>query len=134
MKAIFGKCTYAAECAYKTQLEQIQQRGEHLPPLPPIPPPPQFDLPRLSDTETDLNDDDDDSESEERPHAPSPDWQETRGGYQWRTELRHSTHSTRYTVTTHRQGRARIDSDDDDDGGAGAATGTSRAGGGNDID
>jgi hypothetical protein len=40
MKAIFGKCTYAAEHAYETQLEQRQQRGEHLPPLPPIPPPP----------------------------------------------------------------------------------------------
>jgi hypothetical protein len=53
MKAIFGKCTYATECAYETQLEQRQQRGEHLPPLPPIPPPPQFELPSLSDIEYD---------------------------------------------------------------------------------
>jgi hypothetical protein len=97
----------------------------------------------LSDTETDSDDDDDDddddSESKERPHAPLADWQETLGGYQQRTELRHSTHSTRYTTTTHCQGSARIDSDSDD-GGAGAAAGTStaagtsRASGGNDID
>jgi hypothetical protein len=64
MKAIFGKCTYVAERAYETQLEQRQQHGEHLPPLPSIPPPPQFDLPSLSDTESD-DDVDDDSESKE---------------------------------------------------------------------
>jgi hypothetical protein len=81
MKTIFGKCSYAAERAYETQLEQRQQRGEHLPPLPPIPPPPQFDLPSFSDTQS--NDDvDDDNKSEERPHAPSADWQESLGGYQ----------------------------------------------------
>jgi hypothetical protein len=40
VEAIFGKCTYAAEHAYETQLEQRQQHGEHLPPLPYIPPPP----------------------------------------------------------------------------------------------
>jgi hypothetical protein len=64
MKAIFEKCTYAAEHAYETQLEQRQQRGEQLSPLPPIPPPPQFDLPSFSNTES--NDDDgNDSESKE---------------------------------------------------------------------
>jgi hypothetical protein len=40
LKAIFGKCTYAAERAYETQLEQCEQRGDHLPPLAPPPPPP----------------------------------------------------------------------------------------------
>jgi hypothetical protein len=40
LKEIFGKCTYAAERAYETQLEQREQRGDHLPPLPPPPPPP----------------------------------------------------------------------------------------------
>ena len=43
--------------------------------------------------------------------------------------MRRSTHSTRYTATTHHQGHARIDSDDDDcDGGAETAAG------GDDID
>jgi hypothetical protein len=100
MKAIFGKCTYATERAYETQLEQRQQHGEHLPPLPSIPPPPQFDLPSLLDTESD-DDVDDDSESKERPHAPSADWHATLGGYQWRIEPRRFTCSTRYTATTH---------------------------------
>jgi hypothetical protein len=80
MKAIFRKCSYAAERAYETQLEQRQLCGEHLPSPPPIPLPPQFDLPSFSDIESD-DDVDDDSESEERPHAPSADWQETLGGY-----------------------------------------------------
>ena len=40
LKTIFGKCTYAADRAYETQLEQRQQHGQDLPPLPPIPPPP----------------------------------------------------------------------------------------------
>ena len=57
LKAIFSKCTYAAERAYETQLEQ---RGDHLPPLPPPPPPPQYDLPSLSNTDSD----DDDEEEE----------------------------------------------------------------------
>jgi hypothetical protein len=73
MKAIFRKCTYAAERAYETQLEQRQQHGEHLPPLTPIPPPPQFDLPSFSDIQSD-DDVDDDSESKERPRAPLADW------------------------------------------------------------
>jgi hypothetical protein len=101
MKAIFRKCTYAAECAYETQLEQRQQRGEHLPPLPPIPPPPQFDLLSFSDTESD-GDVGDDSKSEKRPHAPSTNWQETLVGYRQRQELRRSTCSTHYIATTHR--------------------------------
>ena len=43
--------------------------------------------------------------------------------------MRRSTHSTRYTATTHHQGHARIDSDDNDgDGGARTAIG------GDDID
>jgi hypothetical protein len=79
MKAIFGKCSYAAERAYETRLEQRQQRGEHLPPLPPLPPPPQFDLSSFSDTKSD-GDVDDDSESKERPRAPTTDWQETFSG------------------------------------------------------
>jgi hypothetical protein len=63
LKAIFGKCTYAVDRAYETQLEQRQQHGQDLPLLPPIPPPPQFDLPSLSDTESD--DDDEEEEEEE---------------------------------------------------------------------
>ena len=39
LKAIFGKCTYAADRVYETQLEQHQQGGHDLPPLSPIPPP-----------------------------------------------------------------------------------------------
>jgi hypothetical protein len=70
MKAIFGKCTYAAERAYETQIEQRHLCGDHLPPLPPIPSPPQFDLSSLLDTKSD-DDVDDDSESKERPRAPS---------------------------------------------------------------
>ena len=50
LKAIFNKCTYAANRAYETQLEQ---RGQDLPPLLPIPPPPQYDLPSLSGTDSD---------------------------------------------------------------------------------
>ena len=53
LKAIFGKCIYAADRAYETQLEQRQQRGQDLSPLPPMPPPPQYDLPSLSDIDSD---------------------------------------------------------------------------------
>jgi hypothetical protein len=63
----------ATERVYETQLEQREQRGEHFAPLPPIPPPPQFDLPSISDTESD-DDVDDDSEFEEQPRAPLADW------------------------------------------------------------
>ena len=62
LKAIFGKCTYAADRAYETQLEQCQRHGQDLPPLPPIRPPPQYALPSLSDTDSD----DDDEEEEEQ--------------------------------------------------------------------
>ena len=56
-------------------------------------------------------------------------------GYRQRQEPRRSTRSTRYTATTHCQGRARIDSNDDDgDGGAGTAVGGARATGDDDID
>jgi len=64
LKAIFGKCTYVAERAYETQLEQREQRGDHLPPLPPPPPPPQYGLPSLLDTDSDSDDDDDDEEEQ----------------------------------------------------------------------
>jgi hypothetical protein len=101
MKTIFGKCSYAAERAYETQLKQRQQHGEHLPPLPPIPPPPQFDLPSFSDTESD-DDVDADSESKERPRAPLANWQETLSVYQRRTKPRCSTCSTHFTATTRR--------------------------------
>jgi 2-oxo-4-hydroxy-4-carboxy--5-ureidoimidazoline (OHCU) decarboxylase len=38
IKAIFGKCTYAAERAYETQMEQWEMRAAiNLPPLPPPP-------------------------------------------------------------------------------------------------
>ena len=41
IKAIFGKCTYATDRAYETQLEQHEQRAAgNLPPLPAPPPPP----------------------------------------------------------------------------------------------
>ena len=103
---------------HMTQLEQRQQRGQDLPPLPPIPPPPQYDLPSLSDTDSD-----------DEQHGRAIDWDETLEGYRQRQEPRCSTRSTRYTVTTHRQGYACIDSDDNDsDGGAGTAAG------GDDID
>ena len=62
LKAIFRKCTYVADRAYETWLEQCQQHGQDLPPLPPIPPPPQYDLPSLSDTDSDDEDDDDEEE------------------------------------------------------------------------
>ena len=47
--------------------------------------------------------------------------------------MRRSSH---FTITTHRQGRARIDFDDedDDDGDAGTAAKGSRAAGGDDVD
>jgi hypothetical protein len=82
----------------------------------------------MSDTDSD---DEDDEEEEQQGRAA--DWEETLEGYRQRQEPRHSTRSTRYTATTHRQGRARIDSDDDD-GGAGTAAGSSRATRGDDID
>ena len=47
IKALFGKCTYAAERAYH-------------PPLPPSPPPPHYDLPSLLDSK-----DEDEDEIEE---------------------------------------------------------------------
>ena len=65
LKAIFEKCTYVADRAYETQLEQRQQHGHDLPPLPPIPPPPQYDLSSLSNTDSDDEDDDDDEEEEQ---------------------------------------------------------------------
>ena len=88
-------CTYAADRAYETQLEQRQQRGHDLPPLPPIPPPPQYDLPSLFDTDSD--DEDDDNEEEQQGRAA--DWDETLEGYRQRQEPRRSTC---YTATTHR--------------------------------
>ena len=46
--------------------------------------------------------------------------------------MRRSSH---FTITTHRQGRARIDFDDeDDDGDVGTAAEGSRAAGGDDVD
>ena len=125
LKAIFGKCTYAADRAYETQFEQRQQRGQDLPPLPPIPPPPQYDLSSLSYT---------DSDDEEEQQGQAADWDETLEGYHQRQEPRCSIRSTRYTTATHRQDHARIDSDDDDgDGGARTAAESARAGG-DDID
>ena len=54
IKAIFGKCTYAADRAYETQIEQREMRATaNLPPLPPPPPPPQYDFPSFSDSEED---------------------------------------------------------------------------------
>ena len=72
LKAIFGKCTYAADRAYETQLEQRQQHGQDLPPLPPIPPLPWYDLLSLSDTYSD---------DEEEQQGRATDWDETLEGY-----------------------------------------------------
>jgi hypothetical protein len=81
MKAIFGKCSYAAERAYDTQREQRELQGEHLRPLPPVPPPPFFDLPSLSDTDDGDDDQGGDSESEEQPRGPPAQWEETLHNY-----------------------------------------------------
>ena len=73
-----------------------------------------------------------DSDEEEEQQGRAVDWDETLGGYRQRQEPRRST---RYTATTHHQGRARIDSDDDDgDGGTRTIAGGARAVGGDDID
>ena len=62
IKAIFGKCTYAAERAYETQMEQQEMRvATNLPPLPPPPPPPHYNLPSFSDFE---NEDEEETEEE----------------------------------------------------------------------
>jgi hypothetical protein len=65
LKTIFGKCTYAAERAYETQLEQREQRGDHLPPLPPPSPPPQFNLPSLSDTDSEDQEEEEEQQESE---------------------------------------------------------------------
>jgi hypothetical protein len=65
LKAIFGTCSYNAERAYQTQLEQREHRPSHLAPLPPVPSPPRFELPELSDS-----DDDDEDEEEEEQQQP----------------------------------------------------------------
>ena len=98
LKAIFSKCTYAADRVYETQLEQHQQRGQDLPPLPPILSLPQYDLPSISDIDSDDEDNDDDEEQQGR----AADWDETLVGYRQRQEPRHSTRFTRFTATTHR--------------------------------
>ena len=74
LKAIFGKCTYVADRAYETQLEQRQQHGHDLPPLPPIPPPPQYDLSSLSNIDSD----------DEEQQGQVADWDETLEGYRQR--------------------------------------------------
>ena len=116
IKTLFGKCTYAVERAYETQLEQREMRADaNLPPLPP--PPPHYDLPSLSDTE----DDDEDEAKEEF------DYQLTLGSTLCSMK---NTRHTRHTSTTHRQGRAVVSSDDNDnDGNDGWA-----ARGGEDVD
>jgi hypothetical protein len=58
MKAIFTTCTYAVRTAYEDQLENQEAHREArervvLPPLPPVQSPPRFDLPRLSNTDSD---------------------------------------------------------------------------------
>jgi hypothetical protein len=117
LKAIFGTCSYSAERAYQTQLELRELRPSHLPPLPPVPRPPTFDLPSFSDSDNDgkaeddqqaADDDDDDDEEEDQP--ASEDWeQQTLRGFQA------SRRSARFTSTTHRGGRARVDSSEDDE-------------------
>jgi hypothetical protein len=79
----------------------------------------------LSDTESD---DDEEEEEEQQGHAANRE--ETLEEYRSRQRPRRSA---RFTATTHRQGRARIDSDDDDNGARTATEGT-RATGGDDID
>jgi hypothetical protein len=116
IKAIFGKCTYAAKRAYETQMEQQEMRvATNLPPLPPPPPPPHYDLPSLSDSK---NEDEEETKEEF-------DYQMTLG-----STLR-SMHHTRHTSTTHRLGRAVVSSDNDDDDNDG---GDGRALGGDDVD
>ena len=99
-----------------------------LPPLPPARSPPRFDdLPSLFDTDTE-----EDKEEEQKDNDKDLDiWGDTmitdaphhQTLHMFHT-TRYSTRSTRFTSTTHRQGRARIDSNNDDDGnGGGAARG-----------
>jgi hypothetical protein len=117
LKAIFGTCSYSAERAYQTQMEQRALRPSHLPPLPPVPRPPTFDLPSFSDSEREEDDQqaagdddsDDDDEEEEQQDQPA-DWeQQTLRGYQA------ARRSARFTSTTHRAGRAVVESSSDED-------------------
>jgi len=116
LKAIFGTCSYSAERAYQTQMEQRALRPSHLPPLPPVPRPPTFDLPSFSDSEREeddqqaaRDDDSDDDEEEEQQDQPA-DWeQQTLRGFQA------ARRSARFTSTTHRAGRAVVESSDDED-------------------
>lgn len=89
MKALFSFCTYAADIAYQSWLENHQYREKaDLPPLSPPQPPPRFDnLPSLSDTNFE----------EEDEIVP---------------KLTHRL--TRFTSTSHCGGRAMVS---DDDGG-----------------
>jgi len=104
IKAIFGKCTYAAERAYETQMEQQEMRAAtNLPPLLPLPPPPHYDLLNLSDME----DEDEDETKEEF------DYQLTLGSTLCSIK---NTRRTCHTSTTHRQGRSMVSSDNNDDG------------------
>ena len=93
IKALFSLSTYAAVTAYQTRLESHEYRDKaDLPPLPPPQSPPRFDdLPSLSDT---------DLEEEEEEELG-----------QTLSQIRRSS---RYTNTTHRQGRAVVSDDDDD--------------------
>ena len=108
MKAILGKCSYAAEIAYETQRELRELRGQHLPPLLTIPPPLVFELPTLSN----INDDENDSEQKLHGDYDDLDRQETLRSFYMsqRQETRTSQDArapprrcTCFTATTHHQ-------------------------------
>ena len=95
MKALFSFCTYAADIAYQSWLENHQYREKaDLPPLSPPQPPPRFDnLPSLSNTDFEGAED----EEEEDEIVPKL-----------------TRHLTCFTSTSHHGGRAVVS---DDDGG-----------------
>ena len=99
-----------------------------LPPLPPVAPPPRFpDLPHQSDTESD--EEEHGSYERHQGYDDDPDLQETLGSVyrQFRDKTRQQRASTseaaprrsicasRFTASTHRGGRAVIESDDEEE-------------------
>lgn len=117
LKAIFGTCSYAAESAYQSRLEIREQRPTHLPPLPPVSPPPRYELPELSESD---DDGEDEEEEEQQPQQSYGSWEHQTVAGLRRTQSQGPSRapgprrSSRFTSTTHRAGRARVESSEDE--------------------
>ena len=108
LRAIFGTCSYVAQTAYDSRMEQRETLApihahEGLPPLAPPPPPPHFDIPDLSGSSSSTG-------------QPSSGWFEPFGEQQHQPEAGPSApcRSAHFTSTTHRAGHKVVESDDEE--------------------